>query len=213
MAQPKTVTKRDPAATKERILRAGYAEFGANGYGGARTAEIAKRAKCNIRMIYHYFGGKEALYLACLEQVYSHIREEETALKLDDMEPLTAIERLVHFTFDHMRDNPDFVRLAGVENTQRGKFIAEISPVANAAAHLIETIDGVLERGAKNGSLRQKIDAFQLYVSILSLSYLHLSNCHTLSMTYGRDLSDANWLKARREHVTEMVLSFARHPK
>ena len=70
----KPAIRRDAAATKARILKAGLAEFGSKGYGGARTETIAKRAKCNIRMLYHYFGGKEGLYLACLQKVYLHIR-------------------------------------------------------------------------------------------------------------------------------------------
>ena len=50
------------------------AEFCARGYSGARTARIADRARCNIRMIYYYFGSKEALYIAALERVYGEIR-------------------------------------------------------------------------------------------------------------------------------------------
>ena len=202
--------KRDPAATKERLLKAGMAEFGSKGYGGARTAIIARRAKCNIRMLYHYFGGKQELYLACLDRVYSRIREEEKNLNLRELEPLEAIERLVQFTFDHMRNNPDFVRMAGAENTQGGGFIKKLPHVANAAANLIETIDVVLVSGAEAGLVRKDIDAFQLYISILSLSYLHLSNRHTLSTTYGRDLTDAKWLDDRRRHVCDLVLCYVK---
>ncbi|WP_282605738.1 TetR/AcrR family transcriptional regulator [Pelagibius sp. Alg239-R121] len=210
MSDDKPKIKRDAAATKERILRAGMAEFGAKGYGGARTEDIATRAKCNIRMLYHYFGGKKDLYIACLERVYSHIREEERKLKLEELEPVEAIRKLVGFTFDHMRNNPDFVHIAGVENTQRGKFIKKVRPVANAAVDLIETIERILKAGADSRVLRDDIDAFQLYISILSLSYLHLSNRFTLSATYGRDLSDSNWLDERREHVEDMVVSYVR---
>lgn len=211
MSEQKPKIKRDSAATKERILRAGITEFGAKGYG-ARTEDIAKRAKCNIRMLYHYFGGKRDLYLACLERVYSRIRNEERTLNLDQLEPIDAVRRLVEFTFDHMRNNPDFVYMAGVENTQRARFIKKIAPVANAAVDLIVTIEGILERGVRAGSLRIGIDAFQLYVSILSLSYLHLSNRYTLAATYGRDLSDSVWLDDRREHVSELILSFVKSP-
>ena len=204
----KPKTKRDPAATKERILKAGLAEFGAKGFGGARTAQIAKRAKCNNRMLYHYFGGKQGLYLACLDRVYLKIRQEEQKLDLTALEPIDGIRRLVEFTFDHMQNNPDFVRLAGVENTQQGRFVKMLPQVANAAAHLIETIDLLLKKGVKQKCIRKKLDAFQLYVSILALSYLHLSNRHTLSTTYGRNLSDDIWLRQRREHVCDMVLSY-----
>ncbi len=200
--------KRDAAATKERLLRAGIAEFGAKGYGGARTALVAKRAKCNIRMLYHYFGGKQALYLACLDRVYLKIRDEEQKLDLEALEPLAAIRRLVEFTFDHMRNNPDFVHLAGVENTQRGAFIKKLPHVANAAASLIASIEDILRRGVEARIMRDGLDPFQLYISILSLSYLHLSNRYTLSITYGRDLADKAWLDTRREHVCGLVQSY-----
>ena len=204
----KQPVKRDAAATKERILKAGLAEFGTKGFGGARTEGIAKRAKCNIRMLYHYFGGKQGLYIACLERVYTKIRAEEQKLNLQELEPLEAIERLVKFTFDHMRKNPDFVNLAGVENTQRGKFIKKLPQVANAAGTLISTIDQILKKGAKDGLLKEGLDAFQLYVSILSLSYLHLSNRHTISLNYGMKLDDEAWLNDRRKHVVDLVLAY-----
>lgn len=202
------IRKRNPAATKERILKAGLAEFGSKGYGGARTNVVAQRAKCNIRMIYHYFGGKQELYLACLDRVYSHIRQEEQKLDLLSQDPVQAISTLVQFTFDHMRNNPDFVHIAGVENTQRAQFLKKLTPVATAAHHLIETIDKILERGMETGDFRKDIDAFQLYISILSLSYLHLANRFTLSVTYSRDISDNDWLNERRQHVRDVILSY-----
>lgn len=186
-------------------MRAAMTEFGAKGYGGARIATIVKRAGCNIRMVYHYFGEKEALYLACLERVYFHIREEEAKLILNEEEPLEAMRELVAFTFDHMRNNPDFVRMAGVENTQQGRFIRKLPQLASAAENHIRRLHRILEIGAQNGLIRPGIDAFQLYLSILSLSYLHLSNRHTLAITYGRELTETNWLDQRRKHVCEMV--------
>ena len=48
----------------------------------------------------------------------------------------------------------------------------------------------------------------QLYVSVLSLSYVHISNKHTLSITFGQDLTNAAWLAKRRKHVREMILEY-----
>ena len=208
VAENKPIIRRDAAATKARILKAGLAEFGAKGYGGARTDAIAKRAKCNIRMLYHYFGGKEALYLACLEKVYFHIREEEQKLNLSGLPPAEALAKLVHFTFDHMRNNPDFVHMAVAENTMRGKFVKRLPLVAKAAENLVDAIRDILARGEKECGFRPGVDALQLYVSVLSLSYLHLSNRYTLSITYDQDMTKPAWLDARRAHVAEMILSF-----
>jgi AcrR family transcriptional regulator len=67
--------------TRERILRVAIAEFSEKGYSGARVDVICKLSRANPRMIYHYFGGKDHLYIAVLEQVLGELRTEE--LKLD----------------------------------------------------------------------------------------------------------------------------------
>jgi TetR/AcrR family transcriptional regulator len=56
------VIVRDPKRTRERILAAALKEFAAKGLAGARVARIARRARINKRMLYHYFGDKEDLY-------------------------------------------------------------------------------------------------------------------------------------------------------
>ncbi|MEX2407942.1 MAG: TetR/AcrR family transcriptional regulator, partial [Rhodovibrionaceae bacterium] len=72
------------------------------------------------------------------------------------------------------------------------------------------TIRKILACGQERGIFREDIDALQLYVSILALSYLHLSNQYTLSITYGTDLGDAAWLRDRRTHVREMVTAYVK---
>src|SRR5712691_8078350 len=60
----------------------------------------ARRAGANKRMIYHYFGNKDGLYLAALERVYEELRGTEKTLDLAHLAPEAAIRRLVEFTFD-----------------------------------------------------------------------------------------------------------------
>src|SRR3546814_6417236 len=68
---------RNPDESRQRILDAATIEFSAKGYAGARIDQIAKRAKLNPRMIYHYFGGKQPLYITVLETGLSELREAE----------------------------------------------------------------------------------------------------------------------------------------
>src|SRR6476661_6923435 len=85
---PKTPTrKRNPQKTKQAILSAATVEFCKHGLKGARVDAIAARSKCNIRLMYQYFGNKTEIYRAVLEHVYTHIREEERSLKLGGHAP------------------------------------------------------------------------------------------------------------------------------
>ena len=67
---------------------------------------IAERAGLNKRLIYYYFADKETLFQAVLEQAYRDIRAEEAKLHLLDLEPATAVRRLVEFTWDYYLATP-----------------------------------------------------------------------------------------------------------
>jgi TetR/AcrR family transcriptional regulator len=202
--------KRDPIMTRDRVLRAGIVQFCRHGYTGARIDQIAKRAGCNMRMIYHYFGSKEKLYLAVLERVFGELRLEESRLHLEHLDPETGMLRLVEFTMDHLGRHPEFVALLGNENLLRGKYLRRSQVVPRASAPLLEAIRGLLERGRREGAYARDVDALQLYVSILSLCYVHVSNRYTLSITFNRDITDVEWLDARRKHIQQMVLAYLR---
>src|SRR5690348_12945644 len=79
---------RDPERTRAAILAAATVEFTSRGLDGARVDAIAERSGVNKRMIYHYFGGKEGLYVEVLETTYAAIRTAEIGLGLDDREPV-----------------------------------------------------------------------------------------------------------------------------
>jgi AcrR family transcriptional regulator len=71
----------DPEKTKQDILDVATHEFAAKGLSGARIDEIAERIRTSKRMIYYYFGSKEALYLAVLEDAYRRIRRIESTAR------------------------------------------------------------------------------------------------------------------------------------
>src|SRR6266404_5693607 len=59
---------RDPERTRERILSAALREFSAKGFAGARVERIARRARINKRMLYHYFGDKTLVFREILRR-------------------------------------------------------------------------------------------------------------------------------------------------
>ncbi|HEY4658422.1 MAG TPA: helix-turn-helix domain-containing protein, partial [Gemmatimonadaceae bacterium] len=53
---------RHPERTRDRILASALREFSDKGFAGARVDRIARRARINKRMLYHYFGNKAHLF-------------------------------------------------------------------------------------------------------------------------------------------------------
>ncbi|MEZ5931255.1 MAG: TetR/AcrR family transcriptional regulator [Alphaproteobacteria bacterium] len=196
---------RDAAATRERILKAAKLEFAKKGLGGARVDEIAERAMINKRMLYVYFGNKEDLFLAVLEEAYADIRRAETRLELEHLEPIEALATLVRFTWSYYLKHPEFLRLVNSENLHRARHLKRSARIKDMHSPFIRLIGDLLERGVEAGVFRSGIDPNQLYISIAALGYYYLTNRHTLSVIYGRNLGAAPALDERFAAIEDMV--------
>lgn len=139
--------KPDAAHTRQDILRAARHEFSEHGLSGARVDAIAARMRTTKRMLYYYFGSKEGLYLAVLEQVYGDIRSVEQELDLASLSPVEAIRRMIEFTFDYEEAHPEFIRLVSIENIHHGRHLAQSSTLQKQNLIVIDTLTGILERG------------------------------------------------------------------
>ena len=196
---------RDADATRARILKAARHEFARLGYGGARIDTIAERARANKRMIYHYFGGKEALFTAVLEEAYLDIRQAEQRLDLADLEPEAAMDRLVEFTWRYYLRNPEFLSLVNSENLHRARHVKKSTAIRMAFPPFVEMVQSIIERGVEKGVFRTGIDAVQLNITIAAIGYYYLTNRHTGSVIYERDFMDKAALDERLAFNLETV--------
>lgn len=199
---------RDADRSQAIILAAARDEFAEYGLGGARMDRIAERAGLNKRLIYYYFEDKEKLFRAVLENAYLHIREEERKLNLLEVPPTEALRRLVEFTWRYYLDHPEFLTLLNSANLHRARHLEGSERVREMNSPLIATLGEVLERGRREGTFRGGVDPVQLYVSIAGLSYFYLSNNHTLSAIFGRDLLSAKARNERLAHMCDVILGY-----
>jgi len=199
---------RDAERTRGSILAAATAEFAQHGLGGARVDRIAERAGSNKRMLYYYFGDKEGLFQAVLEQTYADIRKAEQKLNLLDASPEDGVRRLVELTWAYYIAHPEFLTLLNSENLHQARHLKKSLRIREMNSPLIETLAELLRRGQRAGTFRKGVDPLQLYISIAALAYFYLSNRHTLSTVFGRDLFSAAERKARVAHMSAMVLGF-----
>ncbi|MGU9982151.1 TetR/AcrR family transcriptional regulator [Phreatobacter sp. HK31-P] len=202
----KAVRKRDSAGTRARILNVATREFANKGFEGAKTDDIADRARINKRMIYHYFSSKELLYLAVLEAAYERARSAEQKLELDRLAPVEALTRFVEFTFDSFVRDRTFINLLATENRQRAKVLKKSAQVNRMNSPVIDAIGRIIARGNADGSIRAGLDARQLWITIIGICYFFFSNIYTLSVIFDADMEDPASIAARRAHVVDFVL-------
>ena len=204
---------RDAERTRAAILKAARDEFCAEGFNGARVDSIAARAKANKRLLYHYYGNKEALYRAVLLDAYAEIRRGEQELSLSRHAPLEAMDRLIRFTFRHFLANPWFPRLLAVENQLGARYLKQMADIPAINSPLVAVLADILQRGRASGVFRNDVDPTQLYISIAGLGYFYVSNMHTLSIVFGRDLSDFAMVQEREAQAVQMVLDYLQTPQ
>jgi TetR/AcrR family transcriptional regulator len=209
-ANGKTPQRRNPAATRQKLLAAARREFAASGLAGARVDEIAARAGVNKQLVYHYFGDKDALYLAVLEWVYEEIRTQERKLNLEGLPPERAIRKLIESSFDHLAAHPDFIVLLNDENRGGARHVRGSRRLEAMHSPLVSMVDTILKQGVGAGTFRRGVDPVHLYISIAGLSYFFFSNTPTLSAIFGTDLRSARAKRARRKHVVDLVMQALR---
>ncbi|AJP57078.1 TetR family transcriptional regulator [Pandoraea vervacti] len=210
MTTLETKIKRDPERTRQRILAAAIEEFAERGSSGARVDSIARRAEINERMLYYYFGNKDQLYLAVLEEVYGEFNRAEHALKLDLLAPLDAVAELAHFVWDYYADHPELIQLINNENLHEAKSMRQSTEIRQQVSPIVDLLAQTLRRGQISGEIREGIDPVDLYVTISAMGYYVMSNRHTLSIVMGRDVMSEDARKTYSSFNTQMLLDSLR---
>jgi AcrR family transcriptional regulator len=205
---PASTKARGNDGTRARILAAATDEFSENGYSGARVEAICRAAQANPRMIYHYFGDKDGLYVAVLGQVLSELRSEELKLAVDHTPPMQGMVELFDFIQAHFSRRPQLINLLTGENLLRARFLRRSIKTPIVSSPVIALIAQLLERGQREGAFRTGIDPLRLYVMMVALSYFHRSNAFTLSAIFRTDVSDPDWQRRYRRDGERMLRAY-----
>ncbi len=134
----------------------------------------------------------------------------EMKLHLTDRDPIDAMRELIAFTWRYFIDHPEFLSLLGTENLHRARHLRTSKKIRELHSPLVGNITALLERGVSAKVFRPGVDAVQLYVTIASLGFFYLSNRHTLSTIFGRDLATPDALAERGQHIEDVVLGYLR---
>ncbi|MBN9474907.1 MAG: TetR family transcriptional regulator [Bordetella sp. SCN 67-23] len=197
-------------ATRESILRAATRVFARYGYDGGSLDKISRAAKSVDRMIYYYFGSKEGLFIAVLEDMYRRMGEAEMRLELDPRDPVASLETVIRFVFRYYRRHPEFIVLLNTENMHRGRHLPK-SPRARAPGEhfpspTMGAVARLLETGREQGLFRRGPAARDVYLMILATGYFYVSNRYTLSRFLGEDMDTEEAQGEWEDFVVETVL-------
>ncbi len=191
--------KRNPEKTRAGILEAGISLFSERGFTGVSVDEIVDKAGCNKRMLYHYFGNKDGLYVAVLKNVFARLEVLEMDFFREIDDPEECLNHLLQQYLDFLEGCPEFVRLLMWENLNGGSFI-DRHPEILTKSPVMRAFENFLKRAAKAGHARKGLNARHLLIQLYSVPFIYQSNQHTLTRTLDFDLHDP---KRRRRGVAQ----------
>lgn len=180
----------------------------AKGFAGGRLETICATAGVNIRMIYHYFGGKEGLYIAALEETLSGLRNEQVKLDFDAASPMEAMLQLFEFTSEHFAGHPRLISLLSGENLLQAKYLKRLNRTPSISSPMIAQLKKIISRSEAMGCFRRGLDPLYLYVLIVSVSYFHLPNGYILSLILQKDTFEKEWLAQHRMIARDLILRY-----
>ncbi len=188
------------------LLQAARSEFAVRGLAGARVDTIAQRSGANKQLVYHYFGSKDDLYLAVLEDAYHRFAERFSKPPRAG----TAAQRLTEYIrllFDSLYHDKEFLSLVTDQNLYSGQHIRQSKAVKSTLSPLVEQLSEILKLARREGVLKLAIDPIDLYITISGICSFYFTNSGTLTAALGRQFESKPAIASRREHVVEFVLA------
>ncbi len=199
--------ERNPDKSKAAILLSAEAEFAEKGFFGARVDTIATKADINKRMIFAYFGDKDALYNQVLLNTYSKMEDVENDLIEQNLQGIELIEKIVSTYFDFLYKNPNFVNILMWENLNKGSYLNKIEKTVierKSISHFINAI----ENGKSCGIFKEDIDSYNIVLSMITTCFANFSNQYTLSRLFNTDLTDRKNIEIRKQHTIKLITSY-----
>jgi TetR/AcrR family transcriptional regulator len=196
--------QRNPDRTRRRLLSAAIRLFAKHGFHAVSVDEIVALAKVNKRMVYHYFGSKDALFEAALVEVYGRIESIEFhAIELGQT-PREKLVRLLESYFDFLDAEPEFTRLLQWENLEKGRHLRKENHLLTKNPFFAR-FRGIVEDGMAAGEFRQDLDIPHLLIHFIGLCFIYHSNRFSLSQSLELDLGNVDVKKQGLRQVLTLV--------
>ena len=210
MASPQRVL-RNPDRTRRRILQSAIHLFSKHGFHAASVDQIVGRAQVNKRMVYHYFGSKDALFEAALSEVYKRIEKIEFHAVERGRSPREKLSRLLESYFEFLDVEPEFTRLLQWENLEKGRHLTKENHLLTKNPFL-ERFRAIVQDGVTAGEFRSDLDVTHLMIHFIGLCFIYHSNRFSLSQSLELDLGNARVKERGLSQVLRLVFDGITNP-
>ena len=157
--------------TRQRLLQEAVRLFSECGFDAVSVNQIVAAAGVNKRMVYHYFGSKEGIFQAALEEVYARIQSIKFGVIDRESTPREKLARLLETTFAFLRENPKFMQLLLWENLGNGRRAAKQDHTLGKNL-ILDRFRRIVEEGIAAGDFRADLNLPNNLIHFLGLCFI-----------------------------------------
>jgi AcrR family transcriptional regulator len=194
---------------KEHIMEVAVALFAEKGYEGTSIRDLAHEADVNIAMINYYFGSKEKLFVALLENKARFMRERIDAVQNDpSLTELEKINQIIDGYVNRFLSQPEFHRVLQQELLVTNRELLHQNVIALFTKNTQDVVS-IIEKGIRKKIFR-KVDPQLLFASIIgTINQVMLSRsmCNILlnNEPSTNPYQDPALKKRLTQHIKQMV--------
>lgn len=208
MTGPKSV---ENESSVDRIILAAEEEFARHGFDAVNMRQIADAAGVSTKLVYHYFGRKETLYLEALVHMARVFFEKFEHPAYDSGDPIGTIREFALRYAEFYQGHPETGRLILDQVIHGGQQIKRMSPLERRRTEVIDPLRQALERGVSQGLIRPGISAEGLFYHMLLVTIGYTSMIPLLGPLH-LDVAELETDEDRRRTIAEAVVGFVRSP-
>jgi AcrR family transcriptional regulator len=212
MSSPQPLQRqRNPDRTRRLLLQAAIRLFSNHGFHAVAVDDIVALAGVNKRMVYHYFGSKDALFEAALSEVYSRIETVEFHAMERGHSPREKLARLLESYFEFLDAEPEFTRMLQWENLEKGRHLTKENHLITKNPFLAQ-FRQIVKNGMESGEFRKDLDIPHLAIHFIGLCFIYHSNRFSLSQSLEIDLGDTKVKQKGLDQVLRLVFEGITNP-
>jgi TetR/AcrR family transcriptional regulator len=201
--------RRARAEIRTTLLESALIEFGANGFDGASTHAIARRADAHQPQIHYHFESKAALWSAAVDHLFGLLRDamdglvpaRPTELDVSQLASTFAvgIRRFVTFAAEHPELNQIMVH-EGTASSDRLTWLTQ--------THVKPFFDGIQPAWQllREAGVAAQIDGEILYYVLVGAASLPYVNAPEVRLLTGRDPRTPDWIRAHADALVAILL-------
>jgi TetR/AcrR family transcriptional regulator len=195
--------------SRARILEVAISIFAQRGYTGASTREIADAAEVNQGLVTYYFGSKQALWRAAVDQAAAKYRNAfaDRMAELNDPEDRSFYRFALRHYVQWASENANVLRILLSNNQAEREAAQWYSERHNRPFYDVWTM--LIREGQSLGIIRPG-PVLNLYYFLVSTATV-FATAEDVKLMSGEDVSDPAFIEAHAELLYDMLIVPAGH--